>query len=186
MRKALLLVALLLLAGGPVYSSGVIDVDYAPVRQTVSMVLRTSSSTEIVHVASGQLRKTASWGRYVRWSGAIVIGSALVYTALDYFYNHLRQQTGTPLDTWYYWVDVEVLAGIGNYSAWVDGPRCNWPDPCVYRCGYGYRAAYYAFSLPGGLVGEVVSRVMCKSLCTGGIPLLKHLLQHLLHLREPL
>jgi len=32
----------------------------------------------------------------------------------------------------------------------------------------------------------VVSRVMCKSLCTGGIPLLKHLLQHLLHLREPL
>ncbi|BAW00551.1 putative substrate-binding component of ABC transporter [Thermus thermophilus] len=34
--------------------------------------------------------------------------------------------------------------------------------------------------------GGVVSRVMCKSLCTGGIPLLKHLLQHLLHLREPL
>jgi len=33
---------------------------------------------------------------------------------------------------------------------------------------------------------RVVSRVMCKSLCTGGIPLLKHLLQHLLHLREPL
>ncbi|BCZ91530.1 hypothetical protein TthAA37_07190 [Thermus thermophilus] len=33
---------------------------------------------------------------------------------------------------------------------------------------------------------QVVSRVMCKSLCTGGIPLLKHLLQHLLHLREPL
>jgi serine protease len=32
----------------------------------------------------------------------------------------------------------------------------------------------------------VVSRVMCKSLCTGGIPLLKHLLQYLLHLREPL
>ncbi len=45
---------------------------------------------------------------------------------------------------------------------------------------------------PGGLVvdylglAQVVSRVMCKSLCTGGIPLLKHLLQHLLHLREPL
>ncbi|RTI36640.1 hypothetical protein CSW18_09225 [Thermus scotoductus] len=36
------------------------------------------------------------------------------------------------------------------------------------------------------IVYEVVSRVMCKSLCTGGIPLLKHLLQHLLHLREPL
>ena len=32
----------------------------------------------------------------------------------------------------------------------------------------------------------VVSRVMCKSLCTGGIPLLKQLLQYLLHLREPL
>ncbi len=58
MRKALLLVALLLLAGGPVYSSGVIDVDYAPVRQTVSMVLRTSSSTEIVQLASGQLRNS--------------------------------------------------------------------------------------------------------------------------------
>jgi len=36
------------------------------------------------------------------------------------------------------------------------------------------------------LTALVVSRVMCKSLCTGGIPLLKHLLQHLLHLREPL
>jgi hypothetical protein len=31
-----------------------------------------------------------------------------------------------------------------------------------------------------------VSRCMCKRLCTGGIPLLKHLLQHLPRLREPL
>jgi hypothetical protein len=33
---------------------------------------------------------------------------------------------------------------------------------------------------------RVVSRCMCKRLCTGGIPLLKHLLQHLPRLREPL
>jgi hypothetical protein len=29
---------------------------------------------------------------------------------------------------------------------------------------------------PSGPVVEVVSRCMCKRLCTGGIPLLKHLL----------
>ena len=41
---------------------------------------------------------------------------------------------------------------------------------------------------PGTLaVGtRVVSRCMCKRLCTGGIPLLKHLLQHLPRLRKPL
>jgi hypothetical protein len=33
---------------------------------------------------------------------------------------------------------------------------------------------------------QVVSRCMCKRLCTGGIPLLKHLLQRLPRLREPL
>jgi len=33
--------------------------------------------------------------------------------------------------------------------------------------------------------GMVVSRCMCKRLCTGGIPLLKHLLQRLPRLREP-
>ena len=32
----------------------------------------------------------------------------------------------------------------------------------------------------------VVSRCMCKRLCTGGIPLLEHLLQRLPRLREPL
>ncbi|WP_041433850.1 hypothetical protein [Thermus sp. CCB_US3_UF1] len=46
--------------------------------------------------------------------------------------------------------------------------------------------AFVEALMEGASVEGVVSRVMCKSLCTGGIPLLKHLLQHLLHLREPL
>ena len=96
MRKALLLVALLLLAGGPVYAS---DHFRQAIRETVTGM----TLDEIIQWSDRQFRRRAILGRYVRWGGAIVIGSALVYTALEYFYNQLRQQTGTPLDDWYHW-----------------------------------------------------------------------------------
>ena len=60
--------------------------------------------------------------------------------------------------------------------------------PLGFRKPYQELIEVQAHRLEAAILGRerVVSRVMCKSLCTGGIPLLKHLLQHLLHLREPL
>lgn len=55
---------------------------------------------EIIQWSDAQFARTASVGRYVRWGGSIVIGSALVAAGLDYFYNYLRSQTGTSLDSW--------------------------------------------------------------------------------------
>jgi len=91
MRKALLLVALLLLAGGPVYAS---DHFRQAIRQTVTGM----TLDEIIQWSDREFRRKVTVGRYVRWGGAVVLGSALIYTALDYFYNHLRQETGTALD----------------------------------------------------------------------------------------
>ncbi|BDG15771.1 hypothetical protein TbrSNM41_05050 [Thermus brockianus] len=152
MRTALPLVVLVaLLVGGPAHGQG-------HFKEAVDIVLRTSPSTEIVHVVSGQVQKTASVGRYVRWGGSILIGSALVAAGLDYFYNYLKRETGTSLDQWYHWTGVQVAAGTGNYSTWVDGPWCSSPNGCKswelsYRCGYGWRVALYVGSRPGGFVG---------------------------------
>lgn len=58
---------------------------------------------EVIQWSDSQFRRTRTLGNYVRWGGAVVLGSAAVYAALDYFYETLKQQTGTSLDEWYYW-----------------------------------------------------------------------------------
>lgn len=98
-RRALLILAVLLLGwGGP--SAFAQPVLY---RDAVRSAVQDLSAAEVIQWTGGAVRKTASLGRYVRWGGAIVLGSALVYTALDYFYNVLKAQTGTSLDDWYFW-----------------------------------------------------------------------------------
>lgn len=164
MRKALLLVALLLLAGGPVLAQYGNPGDFipggygSPSYQQWKAAIR-GQIMAIETWSNLQWRRQATVGRYVRWGGAIVIGAALVYTALDYFYNELRRETGTPLDEWYAWLDISVGSGLGNYSAWVDGPYCIKVGGCksdelVYRCGYAYRIAYYGYFPPGSVVAE--------------------------------
>lgn len=69
-----------------------------PVQEAVRSVVQGSTYEEILQWSDTQFAKQASFGRYVRWGGAIILGSALVYTALDYFYNTLKRQTGTSLD----------------------------------------------------------------------------------------
>ncbi|WP_366730816.1 hypothetical protein [Thermus scotoductus] len=81
---------------------------------------------EIIQWSNAQFRRQATIGRYVRWGGAIILGSALVYTALDYFYNSLQAQTGTSLDTWYNWQPFDILVE--------SGPSCvNFDQDHSYR-----------------------------------------------------
>lgn len=124
MRLApLLLVVALLVAGGQSLAADVIDATWRPVVSTATQIaLR--EPTDIVRVVSGQpARVTASSAaRYVRWGGTVVIGAALVYTALDYFYKTLKQQTGTSLDDWYFWASEFIGVGRcidrGSYTDW--------------------------------------------------------------------
>lgn len=117
-RRALLILAVLLLGwGGSAFAQPVLY------RDAVRSAVQDLSTAEVVQWTGGSVRKNASLGRYVRWGGAIILGSALVYTALDYFYNVLKAQTGTPLDQWYFWsspyVEVGGCIDRGSYREWV-------------------------------------------------------------------
>lgn len=142
MRKALLLAALLLV-GGP-------SLAQSQFKDAIKGAVQGATLDEIIQWSNAQFRRQATIGRYVRWGGSIVLGAALVAAGLDYFYNYLKRETGTSLDQWWYYAP-EVYAGIGNFSAWRD-ISCN--GDCVYRCGYGWRVAYYRTS---GLVAENLS-----------------------------
>lgn len=122
MRLApLLLVVGLLVAGGQSLAADVIDATWRPVVSSATQIAL-KEPTDIVRVVSGQPARVTvgSVGRYVRWGGAVVIGAALVYTALDYFYNTLRQQTGTSLDDWYNWNPV------GDWAYYVVDGGCDY------------------------------------------------------------
>jgi len=115
MRKALLLAALLLV-GGP-------SLAQSQFKDAIKGAVQGATLDEIIQWSNAQFRRQATIGRYVRWGGAIVLGSALVYTALDYFYNVLKAQTGTSLDRWYFWsspyVEVGRCIDRGSYRSWV-------------------------------------------------------------------
>ena len=98
MPRALLILAVLLSLGwgGPAFAQ-------AHFRDAIRSTVQGMTLDEIIQWSNAQFRKQAAIGRYVRWGGAIVLGSALVYTALDWFYNSLKAQSGTSLDQWYYW-----------------------------------------------------------------------------------
>ncbi|WZU91005.1 attachment protein [Thermus phage Zuza8] len=147
MRLApLLLVVGLLVAGGQSLAADVIDATWRPVVSSATQIAL-KEPTDIVRVVSGQPARVTvgSAARYVRWGGAVVLGSALVYTALDYFYNVLKAQTGTSLDRWYFWSNPYVEVGRcidrGSYRSWVavayvDGRQVNSYAVDNYReCG---------------------------------------------------
>jgi hypothetical protein len=97
MPRALpLLVVFLLGVGGPALAQ-------SHFKDAIKGAVRGSTLEEVIAWSDAQFAKRATIGRYVRWGGSIIIGSALVYTALNWFYNELQRQTGTSLDQWYFW-----------------------------------------------------------------------------------
>jgi len=122
------LVALSFLWGGGAYADGpwtAWDNYQAAIRGAV----QGSTLDEVIQWSNAQFARRAMVGRYVRWGGTIVIGSALVYAALDWFYRELRRQTGTPLDELY---------GSGQLLGYVaPSLRCGGSGG-VYVYGYWY------------------------------------------------
>lgn len=104
--RALLLVVVAFLVGGPALASPS-DAWKGAIKGAVEGM----TLDEIIEWSNGQYRRRATIGRYVRWGGSILLGSALVYTALDWFYGHLKEQTGTSLDEWRFWEPVDWLEG---------------------------------------------------------------------------
>lgn len=105
--RALLLVAVLLLVGGPAHAQ-------SHFRDAIKGAVRGSTFEEVVAWSDAQFAKRATIGRYVRWGGSVLLGAAFVYTALDWFYNELKRETGTPLDTWYHWGDMPPIIWAGT------------------------------------------------------------------------
>jgi len=128
-RALLLLVVLLLGAGGPAWAQ-------TQFREAVDLVVASSTSLEIVRWADAQITKQVSVGRYVRWGGAILIGSALIAAALDYFYHQLKRQTGTPLDQWVDWPGVPQPVWTGGESP---ANATEIADAIGAQCGQNFR-----------------------------------------------
>jgi hypothetical protein len=118
MPKALLLLVVALLgAGGPVFAQ-------SHFKDAIKGAVQGSTLEEIIEWSDRQFARRAAIGRYVRWGGAIVLGSALVYAALDWFYRELKRQTGTSLDTWYLG-GLQVAAYCAGYGSGPDTVRCD-------------------------------------------------------------
>jgi len=127
-RALLLLVVLLLGAGGPAFAQ-------SHFKDAIKGAVQGSTLDEVIAWSDAQFAKRAAVGRYVRWGGAIVIGSALVYTALDWFYNELRRQTGTPLDQWYFWTSPLAAHCRDPWMRLQDGSYyCNQVVVLDYSC----------------------------------------------------
>ena len=56
---------------------------------------------EIIQWSDAQFAKRIRWGRYVRYGGVLVVGSALVLSSLNWFYEELQRETNTSLDNWW-------------------------------------------------------------------------------------
>lgn len=163
-RVLLLLVLSLLGVGGPTLAQ-------THFREAVELAVRGSTSLEIVRWADAQITKQATIGRYVRWGGTILLGSALIAAGLDYFYNYLRRQTGTSLDQWVNWQGVPDPVWTGNRApsnalqiADAIGAKCGahfrvYPAVEVYGSpsnGYGY--AIHAYNHQGTRVADLGGR----------------------------
>ena len=97
MRRALLLLVVLLLgAGGPALAQ-------SHFKDAVKSAVQGSTLDEVIAWSNARFARQAAIGRYVRWGGGILLGSALIAAGLDYFYNYLRRETGTSLDQWVNW-----------------------------------------------------------------------------------
>jgi len=167
-RVLLLLVLFLLGAGGPALAQ-------THFKEAVELAVRESTSLEIVRWVDAQVVKGASIGRYVRWGGTILLGSALIAAGLDYFYRELKRQTGTSLDQWVNWQGVPDPVWTGysapsNASQIADaiGAKCGanlrvYPYVEVYGTpAYGY--AMYAINHQGTTVANLGYRSLSPSL----------------------
>jgi hypothetical protein len=95
-RVLLLLVIALVGAGGPALAQ-------SHFKDAVKGAVQGSTLDEVIAWSNARFARQAAIGRYVRWGGAILLGSALIAAGLDYFYNYLRRETGTSLDQWVNW-----------------------------------------------------------------------------------
>ncbi len=98
-RALLLLVVLLLGAGGSALAQ-------SHFKDAIKGAVQGSTLDEVIAWSNARFARQAAIGRYVRWGGTILLGSALIAASLDYFYRQLRRQTGTPLDQWVDWPEV--------------------------------------------------------------------------------
>ncbi len=126
MRKALLLAALLLV-GGP-------SLAQSQFKDAIKGAVQGATLDEIIQWSNAQFRRQATIGRYVRWGGSIVLGSALIAAGLDYFYNYLKRETGTSLDDWYNW------SPVGDWVYYVADGSCDYYFG-RYSWILGYRGA---------------------------------------------
>jgi hypothetical protein len=147
-RVLLLLVLSLLGAGGPALAQ-------SHFKDAVKSAVAGSTLDEVIAWSDAQFARAATIGRYVRWGGTILLGSALIAAGLDYFYNYLRRETGTSLDQWVNWsggVPEPVWSGRSEpdnaaYIASAIGQRCGvqygvYPTVWVFgdnTNGYGYK-----------------------------------------------
>jgi hypothetical protein len=98
-RVLLLLVIALVGAGGPALAQ-------SHFKDAVKGAVQGSTLDEVIAWSDARFARQAAIGRYVRWGGTILLGSALIAAGLDYFYNYLRRETGTSLDQWVRWPGV--------------------------------------------------------------------------------
>jgi hypothetical protein len=150
-RVLLLLVLSLLGVGGPALAQ-------SHFKDAVKGAVQGSTLDEVIAWSNARFARQAAIGRYVRWGGGILLGSALIAAGLDYFYNYLRRETGTSLDQWVKWPGVpEPVWTGGSYPANgmeianAIGARCG-PHNRVYPAvhvfgtssdGYGYSIHAY-------------------------------------------
>jgi hypothetical protein len=187
-RALLLLVIPLLGVGGPALAQ-------SHFKDAVKGAVQGSTLDEVIAWSNGRFARQATIGRYVRWGGAIFLGSALIAAGLDYFYNYLRRETGTSLDQWVNWSGgvpepvwtggsepanaadiasaIALKCGVGNRfnpAVWVFGDSSN---------GYGYRMfvldrGYYVTTLGERLPSPSRSHAQAYAMATSEVwPLFK-------------
>jgi len=172
-RTLLLLVISLLGVGGSALAQ-------THFKDAIGGAVRGSTLEEVIAWSDAQFAKSATIGRYVRWGGAIVLGSALVYTALDWFYNELKRETGTSLDTWWYMGTGTQLAAYCWSPGWSNGQAycssvvvldssCNRVGSYSGVSGSSYEAILRRY-VPDA-VAYTTSGAVCRSTSVGsGIP----------------
>ena len=72
----------------------------------------------------------------MRWGGTILLGSALIAAALDYFYRQLDRQTGTSLDQWVHWPEVPDPVWTGGSAP---SNAAQIAEAIEAKCGPGLR-----------------------------------------------
>jgi hypothetical protein len=132
-RVFLLLVLALLGAGGPAFAQ-------SQFKDAIKGAVAGSTLDEVIAWSNARFARQAAVGRYVRWGGTILLGSALIAAGLDYFYNYLRRETGTSLDQWVNWRGVPDPVWTG-LSAPSNTPQI--VGAIAAKCGPGFEVYPY-------------------------------------------